>query len=331
MAKKITVIGDGGWGTALALLLHRKGHDVSLWGKFPDYIEETRRKRENVKFLPGIPLPADFRLVSGLSPVLGEADALVVVVPVQFIRPTLIELKPVLNRRALMVSAAKGLEKGTLQRPSEIIREVLGRVRCGVLSGPSHAEEVARLLPANVVVASRDRRAAKEIQDLFMSPTLRVYTAADPVGVELGGALKNVIALAAGICDGIGLGDNAKAALLTRGIVEMSRIGKMFGARESAFFGLSGIGDLITTAYSKHGRNLFVGTEIGKGRTLADVLKNMAQVAEGVWTTQALHQLADKKKADLPITQETYRVLFEGKDPRAAVKDLMERVAKSEF
>lgn len=324
--KKTVVLGDGAFGTALALVLHRAGRPVAVWSKFPEYAARMRERRENDQFLPGVPLPEGLEILTGAPP---PADVYVAAVPTQFIRPTFTELKPALSKKAIVVCVAKGLEQSTGKRPTEILREVLGRVRLVVLSGPSHAPELARGLPASVVAAG-ERRAAGEVQNLFSGDTMRVYTSRDPLGVELGGALKNVIALAGGICEGLGLGHNAKAALLARGIVEMARLGAKLGAKKQTFFGLSGIGDLITTTTFPSGRNLSVGRALGEGRKIEEILASMKSVAEGVWTTKAVLGLARKHKVDMPITEEIHAILFDGKPPREALRDLMKRGPRSE-
>jgi glycerol-3-phosphate dehydrogenase (NAD(P)+) len=324
--KKVVILGDGAWGTALALVLERGGHAVALWSKFPDYAAEMREKRENSKFLPGAALPAAVDVVTGAPP---PADLYIAAVPTQFIRPTFTELAPGIPKRALVACVAKGLEQSTGKRPSEILREVMGKARIVALSGPSHAPEVARGLPASVVAAG-EARAAKAVQTLFNGTSVRVYTSGDLLGVELGGALKNVIALAAGITDGMGLGYNTKAALLTRGIVEMARLGVAMGARKQTFFGLSGIGDLITTTTFPAGRNLSVGRALGEGRKLDEILGAMHSVAEGVWTTKAAVALAKKHGVDMPITEELNKILYEGKPAKEALRDLMKRDQKAE-
>lgn len=323
---RVTVLGDGAWGTALALVLARAGREVTLWSRFPEYAAEMRSRRENVRFLPGFPFPDSLRIASGAPP---AADAYVAAVPTPFIRETFTEIREALDRKALLVCVAKGLEQATGKRPSEVLAEVLGRVRTVALVGPSHAPEVARGLPASVVAAG-EPRAARAAQELFSGRTLRVYTTRDRVGAELGGALKNVIALAGGICDGLGLGHNAKAALLTRGIVEMARLGGRLGARRETFFGLSGIGDLITTTTFPAGRNLSVGRAIGEGKPLAEILGSMRSVAEGVWTTKAAWALARRHRVEMPITEQVHAILFEGKPPREALRDLMRRGPRAE-
>ena len=328
---RITVIGDGGWGTALARLLAGNGHAVRLWGAFPDYVATMRRTRENAKFLPGFPLPEEIELADGLAAAVADADVLVAAVPTQFARGVLRKLARCYRPGTPVVSVAKGIENRTLLRPTQIVADVLGRrTPLAALSGPSHAEEVARGLPTTVAVASRKADLARRVQGLFMTQRFRVYTNTDIVGVELGGAVKNVIAIAAGICDGIGLGDNAKAALLTRGLAEMTRLGLALGARRTTFAGLAGMGDLITTCMSPYGRNRAVGVQIGEGRSLREILAAMEQVAEGVRTTQSIRALARRHGVETPITEQCYRVLFRGKSPRRAVQDLMERAAKDE-
>ncbi|MFW6162742.1 MAG: NAD(P)H-dependent glycerol-3-phosphate dehydrogenase [Planctomycetota bacterium] len=328
---RITVIGDGGWGTALALLLEGRGHAVRLWGAFPEYIDEMRFRRENRKFLPGIPLPMSVELCADLSAAVEGVEVLVAAVPTVYLRDVLGRLAECYPSRTPVVSVAKGIETDTLLRPTQIIADVLGRrVPLVALSGPSHAEEVARGLPTTVTAASRNLARARRIQGLFMTDRFRVYAHSDIVGVELGGAMKNVIAIAAGICDGLELGDNAKAALLTRGLAEMTRLGMALGARRYTFAGLAGVGDLVTTCMSPYGRNRAVGVQIGQGRTLEDILAGMEQVAEGVRTAQSVRALARRAGVEVPITEQVHRILFAGKDPRRAVSDLMARAAKDE-
>ncbi len=324
MKKKVLVLGDGAWGTALAVLLDRSGHPVSIWSRFPAYLEEVRARRENFKFLPGVRLPESVGLVSGTPP---EADIYVAAVPTPYMRETFAGIR---LRRATVVCVTKGLEQSTGKRPTEILRETLGRGRrIVVLSGPSHAPEAAAGLPLTVVAAG-PAKAVREVQELFRGGTMRIYASRDALGVELGGALKTVIALAGGICEGLGLGHNAKAALLSRGIVEMARLGVRLGAKRRTFFGLSGIGDLITTTTFPAGRNLSVGRALGQGRRLEDILAGMNSVAEGVWTTKAALALARKHGVEMPITREVHAILFEGKPPRDALRDLMRRDLRAE-
>jgi glycerol-3-phosphate dehydrogenase (NAD(P)+) len=327
--KSVFVLGDGGWGTALAILLAGRGCRVWIWSVDEPYAREVARTRENRKFLPGVRISDEITLCWDIAALSG-ADIMVMAVPTQYVRSVLTRLAPSFPRGVPIVSVAKGIENETLLRPSQVIKDVLGRVKVGVLSGPSHAEEVARGLPATVVAAATDDDFARAIQKLFMGERFRVYTNTDKVGVELGGALKNVIAIAAGMCDGMKLGDNAKSALLSRGLVEMVRLGVAMGARQKTFFGLSGIGDLVTTCVSPHGRNREVGLRISRGLKLPEVLRTMEKVAEGVWTTMSVIALSKKYRVKMPITDEVYSVLFEDKAPRQALKDLMTRSAKSE-
>jgi glycerol-3-phosphate dehydrogenase (NAD(P)+) len=328
--RKIAVLGDGGWGTTLALLLFENGHDVALWSAFADYAAGMARERENTRFLPGIAIPGEVLITADAAEALGGAQLAVVAIPTQYMRGALEKIAAEANAPSA-VSVAKGLERETLERPTEIIAEVFRPERVGVIAGPSHAEEVARGLPASIVAASDDLDFARELQEVFSSSRFRVYAHDDPLGVELCGAVKNVVAIAAGISDALGFGDNAKSALLTRGVVEIARLGTALGARAETFYGLAGIGDLITTSVSPFGRNRKVGMEIGSGKKLDEVLAGMAQVAEGVPTTKAVLDLASKHGVEMPITAEVYQILFENKDPRQAVVDLMMRSLKDEF
>ena len=323
-------MGDGGWGTGLAVLLRGYGHDVRLWSHFPEYAEELRRRRENVKFLPGVPLPKDLYITASAEDALAGVGLVLFAIPSRYLRRTLRRVRRPFDPKLPVVSCTKGLEYRTLKRPSEIAAEVLGARRIAVLSGPCHAEEVARQLPATVVVASRSRRLAEMVQQVLSGPTFRVYTSGDVLGVEFAAAVKQIIGVAAGICDGLGLGDNAKAALMTRGVVEMARLGVALGARRKTFAGLAGIGDLIATCVSPYGRNRAVGEAIGRGRSLKEVTATMAMVAEGVDATRAVRSLARELGVEMPITEQVYRVLFRGKDPLQAVTDLMLREPKPE-
>ncbi len=329
--KRIAIIGDGAWGTALALLLHAKGFNIVIWGNFPDYIEEQRKRRENSKFLPGVEIPRDIGYTADFTEAAEEADLLICAVPAQFIRDVFQRFVPHYPRGVPVVSVAKGIEQKTLKRCTEVLAECLEGAPLAALSGPSHAEEVARNIPTAVVIASGDPQLSRLLQDTFMTTSFRVYTQDDVVGVELGGALKNVIALAAGMSDGLGYGDNSKSALLTRGLVEMSRLGVAAGAKRLTFSGLSGIGDLMTTSFSRHSRNRALGEKIGQGLSLREILESTEKVAEGVWTTTSSRELAQKLSVEVPIFEEVYKVLFKGKDCRQAVIDLMTRGKKEEM
>jgi glycerol-3-phosphate dehydrogenase (NAD(P)+) len=329
---RVVVIGDGGWGTTLAMLLHKGGVRTTLWSAFPAHVEELRRHRENRRYLPGIPIPEGLAISADPFAAAKGAELAVSAVPTQFLRGVANTFEDALEGDVPVVSATKGIEIETFKTPSEILMEVLGERPIAVLSGPSHAEEVAVGLPASVVVASSHEDLARTSQATLSCDCLRIYTHRDPKGAELGGALKNVIAIAAGISDGLGLGDNAKAALITRGIKEMARFGQAHGARSATFFGLAGIGDLATTCYSRHSRNRHVGEEIGRGKKLEAILSEMQMVAEGVWTTRALFgPESEARGIPMPIAEQVHAVLFEGKDPRKAVTELMRRELAGEM
>ncbi|MCQ4574725.1 MAG: NAD(P)-dependent glycerol-3-phosphate dehydrogenase [Candidatus Brocadiales bacterium] len=327
--RRICVLGNGGWGTALSLLLHKKGHDVLLWGNTEEYVEFIREKRENVKYLPGIPIPPDLPLTSDLARAADGRELIVVAVPSPYLRSVMERFKPHYVNGGKLLSVVKGIENDTLLLASGVIRDVLGDVPIALMMGPSHAEEVARSLPTTVVVSGGEM--CEEIQEAFFTDRFRVYTNPDMVGVEVGAAGKNVIAIAAGICEGLGFGDNTKAALITRGLVEMTRLGVRMGGQRATFSGITGLGDLITTCASPYGRNRHVGLEIGRGKKIKEVLEGMEQVAEGFFTTRSVKLLADKHKVEMPISREVYNVLYEDKDPRAAVSDLMMRSPRSEL
>jgi glycerol-3-phosphate dehydrogenase (NAD(P)+) len=329
---RVLVLGDGSWGTALAITLAEQGVDTILWSAFPDRLRELTAARENTRYLPGVPLPEALRCSADPFEAAAGVDLCLSVVPTRYLRSVAERFEDALAGNTPIVSATKGLEIETFLRPTEILSQVLGERPICVLAGPSHAEEVARHLPASIVAASADPALAEQVQRVFTTQTFRVYTSDDPLGVELGGALKNVIAIAAGISDGLELGDNAKAALLTRGLVEMARFGQAQGARPETFFGLAGMGDLITTCISRHSRNRAVGEHIGRGRTLTQVLEQMNMEAEGVWTTRALFgPEAEGVGVPMPIAEQVYAVLFQGRDPRSAVEALMQREPAGEM
>ncbi len=334
MAKKyrVTVLGDGGWGTALAVVNARRQNDVVLWSAFPDYAKILDEKRENIKFLRGVPLSKDIIISTDLKQALEFAEIVILAIPTQYLRNILHKIKDLPYSGKILVSVAKGIERKTCLRPSEIVHSILGQnVPLVVLSGPSHAEEVARNIPTLIVAASKAERDALAVQEAFMDMYFRIYVQTDVVGVELGGALKNVIAVAAGICDGLKFGDNTKSGLLSRGLLEMVRLGVRLGANPNTFFGLSGVGDLVTTCFSQHGRNLRVGRELGEGKKIKDILKEMEMVAEGVETSVSVHELCEKLNLSLPIMGEIYQVLFHDKEPKQAVIDLLHRDAREEW
>lgn len=327
--RRISVLGSGGWGTALSLLLHKKGYDTLLWGNTREYVEFLKKKRENVKYLPGVSIPADLPLTSDLSRASDGRELIVVAVPTPYLRSVMKRFKPYYVNGTAVLSVVKGIENETLLLASQVIKDVLGDVPVTLMMGPSHAEEVARGLPTTAVVSGGEM--CEEIQKVFFTDRFRVYTNPDTIGVEVGAAVKNVIAIASGICEGLQFGDNTKAALITRGLVEISRLGVKMGGQKATFSGLTGLGDLITTCISPYGRNRRVGLEIGKGEKIKEVLEGMEQVAEGVFTTRSVNLLAKKHEVDMPICREIYSILYEDKDPRTAVSDLMMRTPKAEL
>lgn len=328
--KNIAVIGDGGWGTTLGALLAKKGFGVTIWGFFPEHIELVRRERENVKFLPGIRIPDSVRLTSSMDEALRGSDLVLLATPSQHTRGVLDMLKMNDISGKIFVSVTKGIENKTLKLMNELIVEILGNIPLVMLSGPTIALEVANGVPTTIVAASSDIELARAVQTVFSTDRFRVYTNNDVVGVEVGGSIKNVIAIASGISDGLGFGTNTKAALLTRGLVEIVRLGVAMGAKPETHYGLSGLGDLATTCMSSYSRNRWLGEEIGKGKKLKDVLGETEMVVEGVATAKSAHELSGKYKVDMPITQEIYKVLYENKDPKIAVQDLMTRSPKEE-
>ena len=328
---KISVLGDGGWGTALAILLKNKGFDVSLWCAFKEDAEAIKRDVENKKFLPGFSVPKAVQVTSEMRSACEDADIVVLAIPSRFFRDVVTKNKKILKEsRAGFVSVAKGIEEKSLKRMSEIAREILGDAELAVLSGPSIAPEVARGIPTAVVVASEDEIFARRISDIFRAECFRVYTNKDVIGVELGGALKNIIAIAAGISDGLGFGSNTKAAILTRGLAEMTRLGVAMGASKESFQGLSGLGDMITTCVSSEGRNHRFGIEVGKGNRPEALLSKSVMEIEGAWTSRAAMELGRKHDVELPITRQVCAVLFEKKSPLLAVSELMSREPKAE-
>lgn len=325
---KVAVYGAGSWGTALAVLLANAGHQVVLIGRQPDEMERMRNRRENARYLPGVILPPSLLPTTDLAHL--NADLVVFSVPSQSVREAARLVKPYLRPGCIVVNTAKGMEEKTYLRLSEVLTEELPQNPIAVLSGPSHAEEVGRDMPTTVVVAS-DVGTAEEVQELMMTPNFRVYTNLDVIGVELGGALKNVIALCTGVAEGLGFGDNTKAALMTRGLAEIARLGVALGGHPLTFTGLSGVGDLIVTCTSPHSRNRRAGIALGQGRPLETVLKDVGMVVEGVKMANIAYKLCVEKQITMPITEQAYKVLFEGADPKVAVADLMLRGKRHEL
>ena len=327
---KVSVIGAGSWGTALSLLLCNNGHEVTLWSIIEEETAMLNACHEHKDKLPGVKLPEEMRITTDLESSVRGAELMVLAVPSPFIRSTAHSMAPFVEDGQIIVNVAKGIEESTLMTLTDIIEEEIPNCRAAVLSGPSHAEEVGRGLPTTVVAGARDRETAEFIQNVFMNQVFRVYTSPDMLGIELGGALKNVIALAAGIADGLGYGDNTKAALMTRGMAEMQRLGMAMGGKAETFSGLSGIGDLIVTCTSMHSRNRRAGILLGQGKSLAETLETVQMVVEGVNTVQAACHMAEKYGVSMPITEAINAVLFHGKNVEDAVLELMTRDGKAE-
>lgn len=326
---RVAVLGAGSWGTTLAIHMTKAGHEVAIWGNDRAQLAELERDRENRKFLAGIPLPDGVKVQPELEKALEGAEFHFYVVPSQATRSVAEQVRAA-GARGIPVCASKGLELGTLKRMSEVLSEALGDPVPVTFTGPSHAEEVAVGIPTSIVAASLDEARARAVQVLCSTPRLRIYTNDDVVGCEYGGALKNIIAIAAGACDGLGYGDNTKGMLLTRGLAEMSRLGVAMGGRRETFFGLTGMGDLITTAMSRHSRNRHVGEELGRGKTIEQVLGGMVMVAEGVNTARAARDLGRERNVELPITEQVCAIALEGRNPGEALQALMTRDLKRE-
>jgi glycerol-3-phosphate dehydrogenase (NAD(P)+) len=327
----VTVVGAGSWGTTLAVLLSGKGCSVALWARKEPLVEKMRATRENREYLPGVRLPQNLSITSSLKEALEDAGIIVSCVPSHGVRDVFGEAARYIPAGCMIVSASKGIEETTLFTCSSVLKDVLKGNPVVVFSGPTFAKEVSRGLPAAACVASEDRKRCLEAQEVFSTPYFRVYTNSDPVGVELGGALKNVIAIAAGISDGLGLGNNARAALITRGLKEMTVLGEKLGADTRTFYGLSGLGDLVLTCTAALSRNYTVGLEIGRGKTLSVALSSMKMVAEGVKTTASVKKLSESRNVEMPISGGVYGVLYENKNPRQAVMELMTRELKGEL
>jgi glycerol-3-phosphate dehydrogenase (NAD(P)+) len=331
MSERVTIIGDGAMATVCSLLLTQGGHHVTLWGAFEESINRLLQNRENQRLLPGVKLPRNLRLTANDAECFDGCTLILSAVPTQYMRNVWKRLARHVPAGVPIVSVAKGIENQTLMRPTQVVLDVVGRGRAlAALSGPNIAAELARYLPATAVAASEDAELAKLVQSAFSTQWFRVYTNSDVIGTELAGATKNVIAIAAGILDGLAAGNNAKAALVTRGLVEITRLGVAMGAQESTFQGLAGLGDLITTCVSPEGRNRTVGEQIGKGRKLQDILGSMDSVAEGVPTTRSLRELSVRYNVEMPITESVHAVLFEGMDVIRALTTLMTRESKAE-
>ncbi|MFA5867570.1 MAG: NAD(P)H-dependent glycerol-3-phosphate dehydrogenase [Actinomycetota bacterium] len=330
---RIAVIGAGSWGTATAGLLAKKGHDVRLWALEKEVAAGINEKHRNPMYLSDMPLPKDLNATNDMAEALADADAAVMVVVSHAMREVIEKAKPHMGRETIIVSQTKGVENVSFMRMTEVIEDVLGsaaRRRLAVLSGPNHAEEVGKEVPSATVIAAYDREVAKTLQEAYMTPYFRVYTNPDLIGVEIAGATKNVVALATGMSDGLGFGDNSKASLLTRGLAEMTRLGTALGAHPLTFSGLAGVGDLVVTCFSQHSRNRLVGERLAKGQTIDEIYADIHMIAEGVQTSRAVRGLAEKYGVSMPIAEHVYEVLYEKRLPLDCLKDLMSRAAREE-
>ena len=327
---RISIIGDGGWGTANALLLCGYGYDVTLWGAFPAYVEEMRRTRRNEKFLPGVELPENLNLESDRAKAVAGAEVVVLAPPSKYFTSVVEGFKGLITPEMLVVSITKGLCERTNRRMTDLGAEILGTGPIVALAGPTHAEEVSRGIPTAIVAACVDGAKARRVQEIWSGPRFRVYTSSDPVGVEIGGAVKNVLAIAVGCSDGMGFGDNTRAALITRGLVEMKRFVLAYGGQPETLSGLAGIGDLIVTCTSRHSRNHAVGERLGKGETITDILAGMQMVAEGVWNAKVVHEIAKRLGVEMPICDSVYAICQGRCAVRDILTDLMGRELKSE-
>lgn len=327
--KTITILGDGAWATTLAILLSNNGNKVILWSSFPEYLDELDVKRVNKKYLGNFSIPQEIIFEKDLNQAVSQGEIIVNAIPSKFYRSVLKGIKVKISDK-IMVNVSKGIEQKTLMRMTEIIHEELGKIKTCVLSGPTIAQEVVQGMPAVAISASTNLGVAREVQKLFFNERFRVYTNLDPVGVELCGALKNIIAIVAGISDGLGFGANSKAAILSRGIVEIERLGRVMGAQKKTFFGIAGLGDLATTCISPESRNRSFGERIGRGEKMEEIIKSTDSVIEGATTTEAVYNLSKKYKIDMPITNQIYLILYHNKDPKKALTDLMLRAKKGE-
>lgn len=322
---KITVLGAGTWGTALTILLAENNHEVTIWSALPREVEELDKNRTAIKNLPGAVLPESVAVTADLKEALKEPEMIVMAVASVYVRETAKKISSMLPEGMIIVNVAKGVEEATLKTLTEVIEDEIPQAEVAVLSGPSHAEEVSRKIPTTIVAGAKKKEVADKIQDVFMTDFFRVYTSPDVIGIELGGSLKNVIALAAGVLDGVGMGDNTKAALMTRGIAEISRLGMAMGGKYETFAGLSGMGDLMVTCTSKHSRNRNAGFLVGQGKNAKEAMEEVGQVVEGVLSARAAYKLGEKYNVELPIVEQVNKVLFEDKPVKEAIYDLLIR------
>ncbi|MBS3105337.1 NAD(P)-dependent glycerol-3-phosphate dehydrogenase [Candidatus Woesearchaeota archaeon] len=321
--KKIAIIGAGSWGTTLAVLLGEKGFDVKLWARREELANEIEVKRENAQYLPGVKIPKNVIADHSLKDAINGSEIIITTIPSEFLRSAINQIKPYFNRQ-IVVSATKGLEHHSCKRMSQVIEDELGNARMVVLSGPNHAEEVSSKMPTASVVASKDKKACKIVAEALATPYFKLYQLNDVVGIEICGALKNISAIATGVIDGFGFGDNARASIITLGLMEMNNFGRHFGAKRGTVYGLAGVGDLIATCISRHSRNRFVGEQLAKNNSMEEIKKEMhGMVAEGITTTKAVYEYSSKHGIEMPLTHQTYEVLFENKNIKQAIKDLL--------
>ena len=321
--KKIAIIGAGSWGTTLAILLGEKGFDVKLWARREELANEIESKKENAQYLPGVKIPKNVIADHSLKDVINNSEIIITTIPSEFLRYTIKQIKPYFNKQ-IVVSATKGLEHHSCKRMSQVIEDELGNARIAVLSGPNHAEEVSMKMPTASVVASKDKKTGKIVAETLATPCFKLYQLNDAVGVEICGALKNISAIATGVVDGFGFGDNARASIITLGLMEMNNFGRHFGAKRGTVYGLAGVGDLIATCISRHSRNRFVGEQLAKSKSIEEIKKEMlGMVAEGIPTTKAVYEYSTKHKIEMPLTHQAYKVLFENKNIKQAIKDLL--------
>ncbi len=320
---RISIIGAGSWGTTLAVLLGEKGFDVKLWARREELANEIESKRENMQYLPGIKIPSNVITDHSLKDVLNGSEIIIAAVPSEFLRKTMKEIKPYFNNQ-IVVSVTKGIEHDTCKRMSQVIEDELGESKIAVLSGPNHAEEVSSKMPTASVVASNDKKTGKIISEILATSYFKMYQLNDVAGVEICGALKNISAIATGVVDGFGFGDNARASIITLGLMEMNNFGRHFGAKRGTVYGLAGVGDLIATCISRHSRNRFVGEQLAKNKSIEEIKKEMhGMIAEGIPTTKAVYEYSSKHGVEMPLTYQAYKVIFENKNIRAAIKDLL--------
>ena len=321
--QKISIIGAGSWGTTLAVLLGEKGFDVKLWARREELSNEIESKRENKQYLPGIKIPSNVIAEHSLKNVINGSHIIISVVPSEFLRKIVREIKPYYNNQ-IIVSTTKGIEHNTCKRMSQVIEDEIGKAKIAVLSGPNHAEEVSIKMPTASVVASKDKKTSKIVAEALATPYFKLYQLNDVIGVEICGALKNISAIATGVCDGFGFGDNARASIITLGLMEMNNFGRHFGAKRGTVYGLAGVGDLIATCISKHSRNRFLGEQLAKGKKMEEIKKQMrGMIAEGIPTTKAVYEYSKNHDIEMPLTHQAYEVLFENKNLKQAIKDLL--------